>query len=189
MKRILVGVMVLMLLISGTVIAEEANPSPSIRLVGLLGGAGVSLDEGFVIQVDEQQDEEVKALFNDMSDFAKDGHIVDFFGFDADARNTLQEMLPEGVDLTSLQMDEFFKIVSWGYESTYGDVDALFDFMTDYPDGTALVAVVGIFENENVTWTPVTAVAENKLVRVTFTQDVLEKLQDNEAVLTLLRAA
>ena len=189
MKKILIGVIALTLLISGAVYAEEANPSPSIRLVGLLGGTGVTLDEGFVIQADEQQDEEVKALFDDMSDFAKDGLIVDFFGFDEDAKNALQEMLPEGVDLASLQMDEFFKIVSWGYDSSYGDVDALFDFMTDYPDGTILVAVVGIIENENVTWTPVTAVAENKLVRVTFTKEVLEKIQDNKAILTLLRAA
>ena len=65
--------------------------------------------------------------------------------------------------------------------------------MTAYEEGTVLLAMVGILpaegEDAEIVWIPMpTEVLEGGKVKITFTQETLELLNENQAVLALLRA-
>jgi len=104
-------------------------------------------------------------------------------------------------------MDEFFPLKEEGYATEYGDVEAIFEFLTVYEDETVLVALVGILPTDDeiaaaeaaleegeeldeqalIAWYPQNAVVEEGKVRITFTEDVLTLLADHDAVMALLR--
>ena len=83
------------------------------------------------------------------------------------------------------------------YASEYGDVDAAFEFASDYEADAILLGMVGVAADESAAeadlpelmWTPIRSVAGDGCVMLTIPQAVLERISDGTpAYLVLLSA-
>jgi len=134
-----------------------------------------------------RQSDSFKALFRDILEFVQNNNAIDFFG--EEAQFAALEFLPSGTDLAGLKLDEFEQIESDNYSVSMGDVDATFEFPTQYKQGDVLLALAGVKDGDKVTWTPLkTEVTTDGRVTITFTQECVLSLQGRVCALALLRA-
>ena len=169
-----------------------AEPTPSVTLGAIVAPAGVTYAEDFAISMPAVVENTVQAaVIEEIVKFVETEKVATYFG--TEVMTSAKEYLPETLDVETLVVDEVFPLETAGYEAEYGDVEAVFEFVTTYEQGTTLLAMVGILgegETAEVTeWIPMPAeVVEDGKVKITFTQEALELLSANQAVLALLRA-
>lgn len=190
MKKIACVLVTLMMLTMACGAFAEATPS--VTLGEIVVPAGVAYSEDFSISMTAIKPDTVEAaVFEEIASFVETEKVTAYFG--EEVMITAQQYLPEELDVSALVMDELFPLETEGYEATYGDVEAVFEFVTAYEEGTVLLAMVGILpaegEDAEIVWVPMPAeVLEGGKVKITFTQVTLELLNENQAVLALLRA-
>lgn len=173
---------------------EEAVPSKTVA--DLTVAEGTEVEETVVIAVAAVEAETEEAqVFEEIAAVAEESSVVEYFNLDAQAQ--IQEALPEFTDMSSLEMDEFFALDQEGYDAEHGDVTATFEFVTPYEENTVLVAMVGLLPNAEdeaaeeaeIVWYAQQATVVDGKVQIIFTQEVLTLMQQQEAVLALLRSA
>lgn len=113
-------------------------------------------------------------------------NVISFF--DDTVQQAISAKLPEGADLTKLQMNELVTIQAFNYTNTLGDQSATFSFATSYTAEQKLVAMVAIFNADGsvAQWIPLDAAVVDGQVVITFPQSVLELLNTNSAALAIL---
>lgn len=188
-KNIICVVLAMVMMLSFCAFAEEVAV-PSVTLGALVAPAGVTYEEGFTVYVTPvAEDSQEKVVLDEIVAFVETAPVAEYFGEETMA--AAAAYLPENVDAATLQLDEFFPLKEEGYVAEYGDVEAVFEFMTEYEDNSALIAMVGILPVEGeteITWLPMAAEAVEGKVKIVFTQEVMEMLAEREAVMAILRA-
>lgn len=177
-----------MVLCMGTVLAEEAVSS--VTIAELVQPAENTYDEGFTVFVTVLQPETAEmVIFEELKESAKAGQTAaEYFGEEVMA--AAKAVVAENVSLDNLQVDEFFPLEQAGYKAEYGAVKATFQFATEYAEGTVLVAMIGIVgENGEITWIPLNAEVVEGKVQIDFTEEAMQQIAENKAVIALLRAA
>lgn len=191
MKKITCVLLTLMMLTMACGAFAEAIPSVTLGDIVVPVG-GVSYSENFTISMTAIKPDTVEAVvYEEIATFVETEKVAAYFG--EEVITTAQQYLPEELDVSTLVMDELFPLATEGYEAAYGDVEAVFEFVTTYEEGAVLLAMVGILpaegEDAEIVWIPMPAeVFEGGKVKITFTQEALELLSENQAVLALLRA-
>ncbi len=104
--------------------------------------------------------------------------------FDPAVQAAIGALLPQGFDAKGLGMNELLPISVTG--TVTGGAILSFEFATQYQEGQTLVAMVGVRSGGTVTWYPLPAEVVGGVVRVHFTQEVLEKMQTGTAMLAIL---
>lgn len=207
-KIISILLVLVMLAMNVCAIAEETAPVPSITLGEVAAPEGVTYEETFVVYVTPVAEETKEAVvLEKIASFVTETEAPVVTYFPEETVTAVAEYLPEEFDAETLVMDEFFPLKEEGYTAEYGDVEAVFEFLTVYEDETVLVALVGILPTDDeiaaaeaaleegeeldeqalIAWYPQNAVVEEGKVRITFTEDVLTLLADHDAVMALLR--
>lgn len=169
-------------------------------LIGVVNDEGTDLsDQGLTVTVEttpvQTQSPKPKAkepsvadlLLKDVAKFLADtnGAPIQYFGEDALTQAT--QMMPEGTDLTSMALNEFFAVSIDGYNATFGNVTAKFTFASAYEPGQGMLAMVGFPGADQVTWYPMQAVCdEDGVVAIRLTGDVLAQSQQGEAIIAIL---
>lgn len=189
MKRIICVLMALAMLTMAC--GAFAEPTPSVTLGEIVVPAGVTYAENFSISMTAIKEDTVEAaVLEEIVKFVETEKVATYFG--EEVMTSAKQYLPETLDVSALVVDEVFPLAIEGYEADYGDVEAVFEFVTAYDEGTVLLAMVGVLPAEGTeitTWIPMPAeVLEGGKVKITFTQEALDLLSENQAVLALLRA-
>lgn len=179
--------------------AEE--PVPSITVGTLVTPEGNEYSDDFVVYVTPIAEDTVEAVaFEEIAKVFTEPavSVKEYFGEEAVA--VAAEYLPEGVDLETMQLDEFVPLQQSGYVDEYGEIKAVFEFATEYEEDDVLLAVVGILPEGfagtmedaaaegKIQWIPVlTEVIEGK-VQITLSQEIMVQIGEQASVLALLRA-
>ena len=179
-KTLLVVIAFLLVLcVPTTALAKAAEPSKSTD--------DTTTTTGFVVEVVEDTESStdllasIYQLVNDES-----GSVISYF--DDAVQQEISGKLPEGTDLTKLQMNELVTIQAFNYTDALGDQSATFSFATSYTVEQKLVAMVAIFNADGTVaqWIALDATVVDGQVVVTFPQSVLEALNSNSAALAIL---
>jgi len=192
MKKWLALVVAALLALSTMAAFADVTPSKTtevkIDAEKIETSTGTAVGDDFIVatpeEVPEKTEEVVKELFDLTS--KDDTPVVTYFS--EDTQKTIAELLPEGTDLTSLEMSEIIALVIENYDESYGDIAIVFHFETTaYDPDQSLVAMLGIYSaaeaanveaEDGVEWFALAAEAvDNGDVKVTFTQDVLVKAE------------
>ncbi len=113
---------------------------------------------------------------------------IDYFG--AEVTQKAAELLPASVDALALELSEFATCIAYNYDYDHGEVIADATFPTSYQNGQNIVAVVGVFKDDStVVWTAQKAETVNGNARITFTQNIMTRLEENPCVLLILAEA
>lgn len=188
MNKRLVGLVLALVMLTMTSLAFATVPSKTtidmVRFVRAASATGETLPLSVIVFPVEQVPE-ASAELASIAGFTKQGAPVVQY-FDQSVQDALAPLLPEGFDATSLSLNEFVPIQVNGYDSAYGDVAFFFEFPTGYAEGQPLVALLGIQGDAGVTWFALKAEVVEGLVKIYFTQDVLEKMQTSIVFLTIL---
>lgn len=188
-KNIICVVLAMVMMLSFCAFAEEVAV-PSVTLGALTAPEGVTYEEGFTVYVTPvAEDSQEKVVLDEIVAFVESDVVANYFG--EETMTAAAAYLPEALDVTALELDEFFPLEQEGYVAEYGDVEAVFEFLTEYEDDTILIAMVGILPVEGeteITWLPMAAEAVEGKVKITFTQEMFEKMAGREAVIAVLRA-
>lgn len=133
------------------------------------------------------------SMLDEIVAFTVEAPISRYLGQEAVAEAML--LLPEGTDETSLVLDELYQLTVAGYDSAFGNIEAAFEFVTEYPEETVLLAAAGLLpagedEESAVQWLPMQASLEEGKVCIQLTLPVLEQanVPENIVALALLRA-
>ncbi len=228
-KSIVCVILALAILVMPCALAETAKPVKSVTTATLTKptGSNVTYSEKFTISVVQMPTKPVtpagtadpsataapdgtvpetpvvetttSIVFAEMTEVAKTAPVTTYF-----KEETIQaavEILPEAYNVENLQMDEFFPLVATGYEEDYGDVEAVFEFLTPYEDDQVLLVMVGIVatdeelaaagievvtEADRIIWVPLQAEAVDGMVKITFTQDVMKQMEGHETMMAVL---
>lgn len=200
MKKLCVLVMLIVFLMSTAAFAEGFVASPTVREPVVL--QTLVLDEngvpctkdGFEIVIVEKNDR-VNEIGNEIVEFLQTAPIHEYFG--PELYEEAIPYMPEGYTAENYQLMEFEAIEEHGYDPSYGDAGALFQFAEDYPSDAVLLAFVGIEpiveegeEPAEIAWTPLYAYVEDGSVMGCFTQEILESMmaENINTVLTVLKA-
>lgn len=192
MKKWLALVVAALLALSTMAAFADVTPSKTtevkIDAEKIETSTGTPVGDDFIVatpaEVPEKTEEVVKELFDLTS--KDDTPVITYFS--EDTQKTIAELLPEGTDLTSLEMSEIIALVIENYDESYGDIAIVFHFETTaYDPDQSLVAMLGIYSaaeaanveaEDGVEWFALAAEAvDNGDVKVTFTQDVLVKAE------------
>lgn len=191
MKKILGILLATVLLILATASLAEQLPSPTIQTtikaqVSVHESSAAITDAGFEVWL-EADTEMAATLLTEIQDFIATEKIAYFFN--EEIWELAKEYLPEDFDIEKLMLSEVYSICAVRYALEYGDVDAIFEFAADYPDGTILLAMIGIVVDEaeteeapEITWFPIQAVVKEGRVVLTLPQEVLVLISDDEPV-------
>jgi hypothetical protein len=96
-------------------------------------------------------------------------------------------LLPDGLPLDHLEMNEFVPIGMRNFSEVQGGTVVWVQFATDYQDEQVAVAVTMIFGLDGqATAVPLEAVVENGIIRIAFPIEVLEMMVTNELALAIL---
>lgn len=169
-------------------------------LIGIVNDEGTDLsDQGLTVTVETTpvQTESAKPkakepsvadlLLKDVAKFLADTKSAPIQYFGDDALAQAAQMMPEGTDLTSMALNEFFAVSIDGYNATFGNVTAKFTFASAYTPGQGMLAMVGLPGADQVTWYPMQAVCdEDGVVAIRLTGDVLAQSQQGEAIIAIL---
>jgi len=175
-KKLICLSLALMMLMSGAVFAE----APSIIVSDTYSVSGNN-DQLFITIVEMTQ--AARDKLKDIGAFIADGgSLIDFFG--EDVREAVAELLPPGFDLTTLVMNELISIEFTVYDWDADEIVKYFTFPTEYEDGIAIVALIGIvLEDGEVVWVALETEVENGLVKVYFTYEALRLMEDGSEVM------
>ena len=119
--------------------------------------------------------------------------------FDPDVKNRVKELLPEGSDLNGLARYELLSLDAADFEITGDDKDVKFKFPITCKEGTQVVALNGLSNNDSagiadidaavkdIKWIPLKAEEDHGEVTVHFTAECLEQLKSaKEDILTIM---
>ena len=133
------------------------------------------------------------ALLEEIAAHVQEAPISAYLGEEAMA--AALPLLPEDCDPAALVLDELYEMVVSGYDAAYGDIDAAFEFVTEYPEDTVLLAAAGVLPGANdagdaaVLWLPMQAGVSEGQVCIRLPQQVLETANagENTIAFALLR--
>lgn len=189
MKKIISMLLALMLIASCALAQTPARPSVTVADV-VIPSAEVVGEVTLVISLNDVQPEtREQEVVEEIIEHVQEKPLAEFFT--EEAISAAVEYLPPAVKIESLVMDEIFVMDVQNYETHYGDVEARFQFVTEYKDNTPLVAMVGIMNEDGaITWIPMQATVVEGMVSIAFTQEVLEIVNagSHRVVMALLRA-
>ena len=151
MKKWMSVLIVLVLAFTG-VVGYAAVPSKTTtdisKVEAMESSNGVALSDDFAIVVVEDKAPVVKEL-EKLFDFVNTMGSAPVAYFPAAVQDMIQakveESLPAGYDIKSLELNEFVSINEMGYEESYGDVTVSCAFATEYSVDQKLFALVGIY--------------------------------------------
>lgn len=190
MKKIVSLLLVLMLFAGCAFAQTPAATRPSVTVADVvIPSAGVVGEVTLVITLNNVQPEtKEQKVVEEIVVHVQEKPVVEYFTEEVIVQ--VAQYLPPEVKTESLVMDEIFVMDVQNYETAYGDVEARFQFVTQYKDNTPLVAMVGIMnEDGTITWIPMQATVVEGMVSIAFTQDVLEIVNGgNQVIMALLRA-
>ena len=147
----------------------------------------------FSIAVTQDSDEVLEQIA-DIYDFVSVNNTAPIKYFSEEIVQKIAGLLPEGIDLDGLSMNEFVTVETCGCDGTYenGQAHVYFDLATKYEDTQYAVALVGIFSGRGsdgklaVEWIPLTTeITEGKL-KVEFDLETLKKMNDKKCALAVL---
>lgn len=194
MKKLLSILLVVVLVLSVSSVAFASVPSKTtadlVKLIGVASSSGDTLPVKFVIPIPEQStvaNEELAAI----AAYSQQSGVSLMSYFDQAVQDQIKVLLPEEFAVDKLTINEFLPITLVDYKTEYGDLVVTFTFATPYTDGQPIVAMVGIKEDATVTWFAQKAEVVNGIVNISFTQDVLLKIQEanGDFILAILSEA
>ena len=135
----------------------------------------------------------VYPVLAEIAAFVEEAPVCDYLGEEAVA--AAQALQPEGVNPAALVLDELYQLTVSGYDPVFGNIEAAFEFVTEYPQETVLLAAAGLLPAEDaeesaILWLPMQAGMEDGKVCIQLTQQVLEaaNIAENTVAFALLRA-
>ncbi len=147
---------------------------------------GVEVDPSFAIVVAEET-EEIAAQIESMREVVAAGQALLTFFPEA----VQQEVLAVMPAAETAVAYELVPVAAANYEEAYGDVEVEFAFATAFEEGTEVVVLLGMpnAEAENgMDWVVKQGVVAEGVVRVTFTQDELVRMEADNALMVIMSA-
>lgn len=139
-----------------------------------------------IISVVAPLDEQGQAECDRLSDFILKEHNAPIAYFGESICGNVETLLP-GIDVDALEMNWYAGVIAHNYTYEHGEIVVDATFPTMYTDGCPLVAIAGVFNDDNtVVWTAQSAEAVAGSVRITFTQNVITRFEENTAILIIL---
>lgn len=204
MKKIACIVLALLLCLSMAAMAESVPSRTTTDLTTVTVAAeNMPADANFTLtpitEVDPanmtpEMQVRVEACNAEIAKLNESGNAVEYFGEVTDANGnavSLTELL--GTD--EVNVYEFFPLSAEGFEVEYGAVTATMVFSTPYEEGQQVAVLVGIVtENadgtQSVAWQVFdgvgTSAAEGSGIKVTFTPEILEQVQNGTALMAIV---
>lgn len=176
----------LVLVLAMLCMSSMAFAASSVSTRNASGVLGATDDSGMLVEVLEPT-EEINKLVANIIAFVGGGQgtVLDFLG--EDVKTAIAQILGTNFDLSKLVLNEAVPFTVANANLATGDVTVTFQFNTKYEDGAVLVAIVGIIaEDGTIEWIVVPAKAVNGAVELTFTKELLEKLDGKTLVLGIL---
>lgn len=178
-----------------TEIANKTTVAPVTQAVITLkptataapGAVEAPVEEQTVSLVVELKEPTVKAakVLDEIAVHVETAPVTQYFA--PEVVTEVKKIIPVAAKVEELKVHEFYEVNTANYAEAYGDVEATFEFATQYEDGKSFVAMIGIIgEDGEVTWMPMNAEVVDGKVKILFTQEVLLLLEQNEAVCALL---
>ena len=107
--------------------------------------------------------------------------------FDENIVNEIKGMLPENVDVLTLEMNEFLGLAAYNYDYRHGEVTVDLSVPSQYWAGQSVVAVAGAFNEDGVpVWTPQRGEVVEGKIRVHFTQNIMTRMEEDLIALMIL---
>ena len=136
-------------------------------------------------------------VLEEIAAFTAEAPVSEYMG--AEFMEAALPLLPEDADPAALVLDELYEMTVENDDPAYGDVEAAFEFVTQYPDETVLLAAACVLpapaagEDADapaedgdaaapVLWLPMQAAAAEGRVRVLLSRQVLEAANAGEQV-------
>lgn len=141
----------------------------------------------FELVISETLSEEAAAEIDRLYQFVSTNNQSPAMYYNESIREQMAGLLPDGVLLGDLQLNEFVSLEMRNFSEAQGDTIASFRFATQYQDGQPVVASVVIFGlNGETTTVPLKAEVEGGLVKVLFPQDMLVRMATHPFALAVL---
>ncbi len=194
MKKRLSILLAVVLVLSMSSVALATVPSKTtadlVKVIGVASSTGAALPVKVTIPTPEKSTVANDELMAIVTYTKQSGtSLVSYFG--QVVQDEIKALMPEGFGLDKLTMNEFLPLTLVDYKPEYSDLVCSFTFATVYTDGQPIVAMIGIKNESTVTWFVQKAEVVNGMVSISFTQDVLTKIQDakGDFVLAILSEA
>lgn len=192
MKRMCACLLIVMMVLSLSAIAEGFVPSPAVQepakvSMAMSAEQQKAIEEtAFEMLISEEKQESTIALIENMAAFAATKPICEFFG--EEVFREAEKFIPEGVKVEEFKVSEIQEISNVNYDPIIGSLPITFEFATKYDPDAKVLVMVGVEIDGVMTWIPVeTEVVDGNLV-VTFPAELLEQMKDQKMVLVVLEA-
>ena len=136
----------------------------------------------------------VDACNTEISKLNEGGSVVDYFGEVTNADGEVVS-LTEMLDAETINVYEFFPVTVVNFNVAYGEATATMVFSTPYEEGQIVAVLIGIVTEgpdgtQSVAWQVFegvcTSAEEGSGVRVTFTPEILEQIQNGTALMAVV---
>lgn len=187
-KKLVSLLLAVMLLMTGVVYAEfnGSKTTADTTTTRVVSSTGLQVSADFKVFTTDPTAFSTD-VSNQISAFLSgpDARIAGFFS--EQIQSEISALLPMGMDLGKLEMNEFTALDALNYLVAYGDVTVAFTFATPYTFGQTVVALVGVSTPVGVEWHVLSAtVNADGEVEIVFPADVVTLVNANEAVLAVL---
>lgn len=185
MKKLVFAAAILMLCVMAMGCFAEAVV-PSVEIEVFTKVEAKTEVESMVIVLDAEKLEEQEAMTEMIAALE---NVIEYYA--PEVMESVAQIVPEGTDMAALTLHEFYTVDVINYSESENDVEAVFEFATQYEEGMLLVAMIGILpeggEGE-IVWMPLNAQVVEGKVKILFTKEVLDLISAGEAVCALLGA-
>ncbi len=183
-RKILSGLLVLALALcsAGAIAEQPSSVLPSATMPTQITAESIVTEEskpaeGLLVELSVIDETPAEDLFKDIQTAVSDQPILEYLGQEATEEIA---KLQETEDADGFVLAEMWVIRVETSQELPEVVKAIYQFPVEYTEETPLIGLVGIPEEETITWFAVPAEVEEGKVVLTFSQEILQKILENE---------
>ena len=183
-RKILSGLLVLALALcsAGAIAEQPSSVLPSATMPTQITAESIVTEEskpaeGLLVELSVIDETPAEDLFKDIQTAVSDQPILEYLGQEATEEIA---KLQETEDTEGFVLAEMWVIRVETNQELPEIVKAVYQFPVEYTEETPLVGLVGIPVEETITWFAVPAEVEEGKVVLTFSQEILQKILENE---------
>lgn len=193
MKKFLCVALIALLCFSATAMADMIPSKSTADMVATkVEGANIPADAGFVLApvVDEvKHAAQIAACKDEIAKLSASASVEEYFGEVKDINGNVVS-LKELLNVETLNVYEFMPLIVENYDVTYGNVKVEFSFSTPYATDEKVAVLIGVpnAETSEIEWVALEGIGTgvNGAIEVEFTPEVLEAIQNGNAMMTVV---
>lgn len=185
MKKVVTLFLLLALVCVGTAAMAEYVPSKSTANMVTVGvkTEGAAANVAFTVTPSAKQ---AQTCQNEIAKLSAASSVEAYFG-DVKTADGASVDMKALLGTSTLNVYEFMPVAVQNYETTYGKVEATFNFSTPYAVNEKVIVLVGIPDaNGKIVWTALEGVGVAGGVQVAFDEAILQAIQSGDAVMAVV---